>query len=85
MQAFTHKIKDQIGIHARPAGMIVKKAKEWESIITFHKGEKNARATQLMMLMGLGAKNGDVLEVTVEGPDEEDAARDMRAFLEEHL
>lgn len=81
MKTFTYTIKDEVGIHARPAGLLVKKAKEFESEITLEKGGKTAAATKLMAVMGLGVKCGDAVNVTVEGPDEEKAAAEMEAFF----
>lgn len=56
MKPFTYTIKDEVGIHARPAGLLAKKAKEFESVITLEKGGKTAAATKLMAIMGDGRK-----------------------------
>ena len=85
MKTFTYTIKDEIGIHARPAGLLAKKAKEFESAITIEKSGKSASATKLMALMGLGVKCGDTVTVTVEGADEERAASEMEKFFSENL
>ena len=55
MKSFNYVITDEVGIHARPAGMLVKEAKKYESSVTIFKGEKKADAKKLMVLMGLGA------------------------------
>ena len=34
MQQFTYTIKDRDGVHARPAGVIIKAAKQYKSKIT---------------------------------------------------
>ncbi len=85
MTTFEHTIKDKLGIHARPAGMLVKVAKEYSSDITISKGDKKAGATKLMALMSLGIKCGDTIEVTVTGEDEVAAANGMKGFLEANL
>ncbi len=85
MKTFTYTIKDEIGIHARPAGLLVKKAKEFESAVTLEKNGKKAAATKLMAVMGLGVKCGDAVTVTVEGADEENAAAEMEAFFTANL
>ncbi len=85
MKTFTYTIKDEVGIHARPAGLLVKKAKEFESVVTIEKSGKKAAATKLMAVMGLGVKCGDTVTVTVEGADEEKAAAEMEAFLSSNL
>lgn len=85
MQKFTYVIKDEIGIHARPAGLLVKEAKKYESKIQIVKDGKAAAATKLMAVMGLGVKCGDTVEVEAEGADEAAAAEGMKAFFEENL
>ncbi|MDD6444541.1 MAG: HPr family phosphocarrier protein [Lachnospiraceae bacterium] len=49
------------------------------------KGEKTAGASKLMMLMGLGIKQGDTVTVTITGGDEEESCRIMREFFEKNL
>ncbi len=85
MKTFSYTIKDDVGIHARPAGLLTKKAKEFESTITLEKDGKTAAATKRMAVMGMGVKCGDTLTVMVEGSDEDKAAAEMEAFLRENL
>lgn len=85
MKTFAYTIKDEVGIHARPAGLLAKKAKEFESVITLEKGGKTAVATKLMAIMGMGVKHGDTVNVTVEGADEEKATAEMEAFFNANL
>lgn len=86
MQKFSYVIKDEVGIHARPAGLLVKEAKKYDgSKITIVKDGKSADATKLMALMGLGVKCGDEVEVQVEGTNEADVCEEMKAFFEGNL
>ncbi len=85
MNSFSYTIKDEIGIHARPAGLLAKKAKEFQSVVTLEKGGKTAAATKLMAIMGMGVKCGDTVNVTVEGADEETAAAAMEEFFKANL
>lgn len=85
MKTFTYTIKDEVGIHARPAGLLAKKAKEFESVITIDRNGKSTAATKLMALMGLGVKCGETVTVTVEGADEDKAAAEMEKFFSENL
>lgn len=85
MKAFTYIISDPIGIHARPAGLLAKKAKAFESEITLTKGEKTVNVTRLMALMGMGIVCGDEIKITVTGTDEEAAAAAIEAFFRETL
>ena len=85
MKTFTYTIKDDLGIHARPAGLLVKTAKNFNSEITIAKDGKSVNALKLMALMGLGVKCGDTITVTVSGEDEESAASAMEEFFKSNL
>jgi len=85
MKTFDHTIRDELGIHARPAGMLAKIAKNFDSEITITKGEKTVGAAKLMALMGLGVKCGDTITVTVNGGNEDAAAEGIKSFLENNL
>lgn len=85
MKTFEYTIKDELGIHARPAGMLAKTAKSLDSEITITKGEKTVGAVKLMALMGLGVKCGDTVTVTINGGDEAASEAAMKAFLEANL
>lgn len=85
MRNFQYVIKDEVGIHARPAGLLVKEAKKYESKITLTKDGKSAEATTLMAVMGLGVKCGQTVDVSVEGADEEIACEAVKTFFEANL
>lgn len=85
MKSFEYTITDEVGIHARPAGLLVKEAKKYDSVITVTKDGKSVEAKKLMALMGLGVKKGDTVTVSVEGQDEEAAASKMEEFFKNNL
>ena len=85
MKSFECVITDPVGMHARPAGKLVKEAKELDSKITVIKDDKEVDATKLMMLMSLGIKKGDKIKVTIEGGDEDAAYDKMVNFFKENL
>ncbi len=85
MKEFKYVITDPVGIHARPAGLLVKEAKQFKSTATFIKGEKEAKATSLMKLMGMGIVQGDEVTVRVQGEDEEACAAAIEKFLKENM
>lgn len=86
MKQFEYTIKDPVGIHARPAGLLAKLAKEFgDTVVTVTKGENTAKASQLMKLMSLGVKCGDTVTVAAEGPAEDAAIEAIRKFVEETL
>ena len=85
MKQFTYVITDEIGIHARPAGLLVKEAKKYQSTITLTCNGKSAAASKLMAVMGMGVKHADTVEVSAEGPDEDTAFEQMQKFFRENL
>lgn len=85
MRQFEYVIKDSVGIHARPAGLLVKEAKKYKSKITVECGGKSSEAMKLMALMGMGVKCGNTVVVRAEGEDEAEAAAGMKAFFEANL
>lgn len=86
MKLFAYTITDALGIHARPAGLLAKEAKAFpDTVITIAKGSAAAKATQLMKLMSLGVKQGDVVTVTAEGASEEAAIAAMETFFRANL
>ncbi|MBO7185225.1 MAG: HPr family phosphocarrier protein [Oscillospiraceae bacterium] len=85
MKEFTHVINDPLGLHARPAGMLVKACAGFASAVTITAPTGKADAKRLMAVMRLAAKQGMELTVSVEGADEEKAATELKAFLEANL
>ena len=85
MKTFEYTIKDELGIHARPAGLLVKEAKKYASKVVIKANGKSAEATRLMAIMGMGVKCGQTVEVEVTGDDEDTAFEGMKAFFEENL
>ena len=86
MKQFTYTIKDPLGIHARPAGMLAKEAKAYgDTTVTVTKDGNTVKASQLMKLMGLGVKQGNEVTVAAEGPAEDAAIAAMQKFFEENL
>ena len=85
MKKFSYTIVDTLGIHARPAGELVKVAKQFSSTIKFDCKRKSADAKRLIAVMSLGAKQGHQLDVSVDGADEADAAAKLEEFLKANL
>ena len=86
MKQFTYTIKDPIGIHARPAGILAKMAKSLDSKVTISKADgKSAEAKKLMAVMGLGVKTGETVTITVEDGNEDANAAAMEQFFKENL
>ena len=85
MKQFTYTIKDELGVHARPAGLLVKLAKKYASKVTIEKDGKVCDMRKLMALMGMGVKQGETITIKVEGDDEAAAAEAIQKFLSENV
>ena len=85
MKEFKYVITDPEGIHARPAGILVKQAAGYQSSVKIAKGEKSADAKRIFGVMGLGVKTGEEVTITVEGAEEDTAAAELETFFKENL
>lgn len=85
MKTIEYTITDELGIHARPAGMLVKEAAKWKSEIKVASPKKEVDAKRIMGVMSMGAKQGDSLRVTITGEDEVEAAEAIELFLRKNL
>ena len=85
MKEFEFVVTDPQGIHARPAGILVKEAKKFESNISVFKGARKGDLKKIFTIMALGVKQGETIKVQVEGADEEQAASAVEAFLKENF
>ncbi|MBQ8802034.1 MAG: HPr family phosphocarrier protein [Tyzzerella sp.] len=85
MKEFSYVITDELGIHARPAGLLVKEAAKFQADIKIKKGEKAADAKRIFGIMGLAAKKGDEIIMTADGADEAEAIAAIEEFLKANL
>ena len=82
MRQFTYTIKDDLGIHARPAGLLVRLSSKYNSQITLAKDKKTADAKKIFSVMSLG---NETITVAVQGSDETEAADALKSFFETSL
>ena len=85
MQEFRYVITDEMGIHARPAGLLVKEAQKYKSDITIENGGKSGNMKSIFSVMSVSAKKGDKVTVKVNGPDEKSAAEFLNSFFKQNL
>jgi len=85
MKQFNYTIKDELGLHARPAGLLVKKTGSFKSNIQITKNDKSADGKRILGIMSLGIKQNDEITVTVEGEDENEAALELKEFFKNNL
>ena len=71
------------GLHARPAGDLVKLAKSFPgTAVTIATASRKVNASSILSLMALALKKGTEIEIAAEGPDEERAVDEISAFLD---
>lgn len=85
MKEFKYVITDPEGIHARPAGELVKEAKNYSCAIKMTKDGKSGDCKKIFGIMGLAVKNGNEVTVTFEGEDEDAAFEGISKFMKENL
>lgn len=85
MKTFSYTIKDAQGIHARPAGELVKIAKTFACEIKIGKGTNMVDCKKIFGIMGLGAKQDDAVTFSFQGEDEEKAFDAVSKFMEDNL
>lgn len=85
MVKFTFTVHDEMGLHARPAGELVKEAVKCSSEVTIRKGEKTGNAKRLFNVMSLNVKGNEEVEITVEGKKEQEEAAALEAFIRENI
>ena len=81
MVSFMYTIRVPVGLHARHAGLLVREVQRYSSAVTLCFGEKQADARRLKALMRLGIHQGDLVEIRVEGEDEQAAALALKSFF----
>lgn len=85
MKQIEYIIQAETGMHARPAGMLVSTAGKFSSIIKVSCKGRQADARKLFALMKLGAKQNDCIQITADGPDEEQAAAALQETLKTYF
>ena len=85
MKTFKYVIQDEQGIHARPAGILVRAATEFESDIHICKDGKQGGFKTDFRSDGAVCQKGDEITVTISGKDEDAAAEKIEALFKENL
>lgn len=85
MKELKYIITDKEGIHARPAGLLVKEAAAYPCAVKLCKGDKEVDAKRIFGVMGLGVKCGEEIVIRADGEKEDEAIAVLGKFLEENL
>ena len=74
-------VRNQVGLHARPATFFIQKANEYKSSIWVEKDEKKVNAKSLLGVLSLGVTKGVSITIIAEGPDEEQAVNELVSMI----
>ena len=85
MKEVKYIITDELGIHARPARLLVKAVNQYDCNVAIKKGEQEGNAKSIISIMTLGIKQGDEVTFLVDGADEAEASETLRVFLKDNL
>lgn len=85
MKEFKYRVTEELGLHARPVGMLVTLAKKYQSKIIISKEDVSANLRRIYSVMQLEAKQGDTLHFCVEGPDEDLAVEELEEICKKNL
>lgn len=78
-------VKNETGLHLRPAGNLCKEAMQYKSRITLKFGDTCANSKSVLSVLGACVKFGDEVEITCEGEDEEEALKAIVGMIESGL
>ena len=85
MKEIRYVVTDEIGFHARPAGLLVKAVTGFDSNITIRKGTMEGNAKSIIGIMALGIKHGEEVTFIIDGSDEAEVLVTLENFLKENL
>lgn len=82
MKSITIAVKNETGLHSRPADVFVRTAKLYQSNIEVSKGNKKANAKTILKVILLNVCENDEINITADGPDEDEALEDLKALVD---
>lgn len=74
-------IKNEQGLHARPAAIFVQIANKYESDISVRKGKQEVNGKSIMGLLTLAAEKGSAVHLKINGPDAKEAMQELEEML----
>jgi len=78
----TVMVKNKIGIHSRPAALLIDAADRFKSKITISNGERSASAASMTKILALRIKQDMEISISAEGVDEMEAVRTLVRLVE---
>ena len=70
-------VRNQVGLHARPATFFIQKANEFKSTVWVEKEERRVNSKSLLGVLSLGIMGGTTIRIMADGPDEEAAVESL--------
>ena len=81
MKQFRCKVENPLGIHARPAALLAQLCVNLRSSVTIRCNGKEANGNNVLQILNLKAMKGDILEVFVEGANEEEDIEKVKDIM----
>ena len=75
-------VKNQVGLHARPATFFIQKANEFKSYVWVEKEERRVNAKSLLGVLSLGIVGGTNIRIIADGVDEQAAVDSLVKLVE---
>ena len=75
-------VKNEVGLHARPATYFIQKANEFKSVIWVEKEERRVNAKSLLGVLSLGIMKGTTVTLIADGSDEKEAVDALAELIE---
>ncbi len=85
MKEVTLTVRNETGLHSRPADLFVRTAKLYESKVTVWKGEKSADAKNIIKVILLNVSQDNEITIQADGSDEEAAVADLQSLIESNF
>lgn len=84
MVQFTSKIIDPIGLHARPAALMVNAASTFKSDIKIIANNREGNVKSIMNIMALAIMNNQEFTLVAKGPDEDEALDKIKVVMQKN-
>ncbi|MCR2043972.1 HPr family phosphocarrier protein [Anaerosalibacter massiliensis] len=78
-------VKNEIGLHARPAALFVQTANKYLSNIYIELDGKKVNGKSIMGVMSLGVFQGEEINIIAQGEDEKEAVKDLSDLIENRI
>ncbi|MEA5136781.1 MAG: HPr family phosphocarrier protein [Candidatus Fimivivens sp.] len=85
MKQISLALTNPVGLHARPAAQMVKAAAKFKSKITLEGNGRKADAKSIIMVLGMGLRQNDVITISAEGADEEAAIEILSELVKQRF